>query len=100
MNFIFFTGFSALLLFFLWLSVTFSKRFKKCVLVFSSIFNTKIQLCILEFVWSFIYHTQYSEKDRQNKACSKNTLYVVLLHFVISDVFKLLKKHVFRRCFQ
>lgn len=54
MNFIFFTGFSALLLFFLWLSVTFSKRFKKCVLVFSSIFNTKIQLCILEFVWSFI----------------------------------------------
>lgn len=39
---------------FLWLSVTFSKRFKKCVLVFSSIFNTKIQLCILEFVWSFI----------------------------------------------
>ena len=54
MNFIFFTGFSALLLFFLGLSVTFSKRFKKCVLVFSSIFNTKIQLCILEFVWSFI----------------------------------------------
>lgn len=54
MNFIFFTVFSALLLFFLWLSVTFSKRFKKCVLVFSSIFNTKIQLCILEFVWSFI----------------------------------------------
>ena len=54
MNFIFFTGFSALLLFFVWLSVTFSKRFKKCVLVFSSIFNTKIQLCILEFVWSFI----------------------------------------------
>lgn len=54
MNFIFFTGFSALLLFFLWLLVTFSKRFKKCVLVFSSIFNTKIQLCILEFVWSFI----------------------------------------------
>lgn len=54
MNFIFFAGFSALLLLFLWLSVTFSKRFKKCVLVFSSIFNTKIQLCILEFVWSFI----------------------------------------------
>lgn len=34
MNFIFFAGFSALLLLFLWLSVTFSKRFKKCGLLY------------------------------------------------------------------